>query len=96
MAVRKLESPCRLCKGQSEITCLICGWKAPKKLKRQMTFLEQAEIDGEENRQKWIEQTYTQLKKYNMDSTGVESVDDMVREERGEWKDRGSNEEGKA
>jgi hypothetical protein len=87
--MRKLETPCKLCKGKSKQACLICGWKAPKeqkKKKRDMTFMELSKEIGEQNRKEWLIQTHNQLSKYGMDSTGVLSVDSMVQEEVGPWK----------
>jgi hypothetical protein len=80
---KKLERPCPLCKGRSKAPCLICGWS--KKKRNQLSPKEQFLFDCREEYLKYLLETKIKLRKFNMLTTGVRTVDLEIIENHGDW-----------
>jgi hypothetical protein len=81
---KKLEKPCKNCKGRSRRPCCICGWSLPKRKRNDTrSFLEQAKERGIIDRVEFLETIAIKGNKFNMEGTGSKEVDQTLKEEIG-------------
>lgn len=84
-------SNCLICqgKGLNGKKCIFCGFKpkskSGKKPLYQMSKEEQHKIHCEKVRLVYLKELWDKLRKFQQTSTGIEAVDNEVREAFGDW-----------